>query len=113
LRGRPGRHRGGQRGLAVVDVADGADVDVWFGSCEYALCHVPVSSTAERDTRRRRSGAGLPKRLHRTSRVPVDLTTEDQPPTLHAAAAKTAVTPIKGPEPEPNTGAQVLANLCD
>ena len=46
---------GGEGGLAVVDVADGADVDVWFGSVEFLFCHVvsalvkafPVFSCAE------------------------------------------------------------------
>src|SRR5262245_12861780 len=30
---------GGQRGLAVVDVTDGADVDMRFGSLEFLLRH--------------------------------------------------------------------------
>jgi len=31
--------RGGQRGLAVIDVTDGADVDVRLGALELTLCH--------------------------------------------------------------------------
>jgi len=29
----------GERGLAVIDVADGADVEVRFGACEFFLGH--------------------------------------------------------------------------
>ena len=36
------RQRGGQRRLAVVDMADRADVDVWFGSIEFLFCHCRV-----------------------------------------------------------------------
>jgi hypothetical protein len=32
-------NRGGQRGFAVVDVADGADVDVRLGALKLLLCH--------------------------------------------------------------------------
>ena len=37
--------RGRQRGLAVVDVADGANVDVRFGTIEFLFCHVVVPSS--------------------------------------------------------------------
>ena len=33
---------GGQSGLAVVDVADGANVDVGLGAVEYLLCHFDI-----------------------------------------------------------------------
>ena len=33
------RDRSGKSGFAVVDVTDGTDVDVRFGSCERFLCH--------------------------------------------------------------------------
>ena len=36
------RQRGGQRRLAVVDMPDRADVDVWFGSIEFLFCHCRV-----------------------------------------------------------------------
>ena len=39
VRGHLGQ-RGGQSGLAVVDVADGANVDVRFGSVEFLFSHV-------------------------------------------------------------------------
>ena len=32
----------GQGGLAVVDVADGANVDVGLGAVEYLLCHFDI-----------------------------------------------------------------------
>ena len=33
---------GGQSGLAVVNVADGANVDVGLGAVEYLLCHFDI-----------------------------------------------------------------------
>ena len=39
------RQRGRQRRLAVVDVADGADVDVRFGTIEFLFCHVVVRAS--------------------------------------------------------------------
>ncbi|VZR47566.1 Uncharacterised protein [Escherichia coli] len=33
---------GGQRGLAVIDVTDGADVDVRLGALELTLCHCSI-----------------------------------------------------------------------
>ena len=36
---RAGAEGGGQGGLAMVDVTDGADVHVWFFAFEYSLCH--------------------------------------------------------------------------
>jgi hypothetical protein len=33
------RDRSGKSGFAVVDVTDGTDVDVRFGSCKRFLCH--------------------------------------------------------------------------
>src|SRR6185436_17731072 len=31
---------GGQRGFAVIHVANGADVDVWFTAVEFLFCHI-------------------------------------------------------------------------
>jgi hypothetical protein len=45
VRGNLGERRG-QRGLAVIDVADGADVDVWFGTVEFLFCHVVCPALA-------------------------------------------------------------------
>ena len=39
LGGLDGQDRAGQRGLAVVNVADRADVDVWFGPLKNFLGH--------------------------------------------------------------------------
>ena len=73
--------RSGQRGLAVVDVPDGADVDVRFGSIEFLFCHVvyPVLDCVSTDvlvrlrscgaTARQPSLAGLPRL--RSSATPV------------------------------------------
>ena len=33
------RNRSGKSGLTVVNVTNGSDVDVWFGSLELCLCH--------------------------------------------------------------------------
>jgi hypothetical protein len=38
------RQRGRQRGLAMVNVADGAHVDVRFGTVEFLFCHVRLST---------------------------------------------------------------------
>ena len=42
LGGLDGQDGAGQRGLAVVDVADGADIDVRFGPSKYFLGHCGV-----------------------------------------------------------------------
>src|SRR5439155_22834829 len=39
LRRRPRAQRGGESRLAVVDMTDRADVDVWLLALEYTLCH--------------------------------------------------------------------------
>jgi hypothetical protein len=31
---------GGKRGFAVVNVTDGADVDVWFTAIKFLFCHM-------------------------------------------------------------------------
>src|SRR5262249_19576888 len=56
LDGRAHHQRGGQGGLAVVDVPDGADVDVRFGPLKYFLSH--RSSAVSNACPRAREGRG-------------------------------------------------------
>ena len=55
--------RSGQRGLAVVDVPDGANVDVRFGSIEFLFCHVVYPVPRLRSSTERLSTASPDKTL--------------------------------------------------